>query len=134
MLDNAFKENINMRNAFGLIDFYRDNHWTPDNSNTTIPRPSHVNFANNGRSTNQYMFDNDFLRLRTVNFGYTFPTHITDNIGLASLRVFMQAENPFTWGNAADRGTDPEIAGFDGTSSYNWGIRKTITGGVHLQF
>lgn len=134
MLDNAFRENINMRNAFGLIDFYRDNHWTPENRDTTIPRPSHVNFADNGRSSNQYMFDNDFLRLRTVNLGYTFPSQITDNIGLTSLRVFMQAENPFTWGNAADRGTDPEIAGFDGSSDYNWGIRKTITGGVHLQF
>lgn len=134
MLDGAFRENINMRNAFGLIDYWLDNHWTPERREVRIPRPSHTSFRDNGRTSNQYMFDNDFVRLRTVNIGYTFPSTFLNSVNISKLRVFAQAENLFTWGNAADRGTDPEIAGFDGTSDYNWGIRKTFVGGLQLQF
>ncbi len=134
MNDVAYRENINMRNAFGLIDVWRDNHWSPENRNTFIPRPSHRNFRDNGRTSNQYFYDNDFVRLRTLNIGYTMPKSITDKLRITSLRIFAQGENLFTWGAAADRGTDPEIAGFDGQSDYNWGIRKTFTGGLQFQF
>lgn len=134
MYDNAFNENINMRNAFGLIDYWRDNHWSPENRNTDIPRPSHSNWADNGRTTNQYMYNNDFVRLRTLNLGYTLPSSVANYLNITSLRIFVQGDNLFTWGPAADRGTDPELAGFNGSSAYNWGIRKTVTAGLHFQF
>lgn len=133
MLDTAWRENTAMRNAFGLIDYYRDNHWTPDNRNTDIPRPS-VNNANNRRTTSQFLFKNDFVRLRNLNIGYTFPESICKKMKVSNFRVFIQGDNLLTFGEAQDRGTDPEIAGFDGTSDYNWGIRKTITGGINVQF
>ena len=134
MLDNAFRENINMRNAFGLVDYWLDNHWTPDNPDAVIPRPSHRNFADNGRTTNQYMYENDFIRLRNLNIGYNFPRSFTDILNIKAFKLFVQADNLITWGNAQKRGTDPEIAGFDGSSDYNWGVRKTISGGVNIQF
>jgi TonB-linked SusC/RagA family outer membrane protein len=134
MVDNAWRENTNMRNAFGLIDYWLDNHWTPENPDARIPRPSHVNFNDNGRSTDQFMFNNDFLRLKTLNLGYTIPSKITNRFNIKVLRLFAQADNLFTWGEAAKRGTDPEIAGFDGNSDYNYGIRKMFVGGIQFTF
>ena len=133
MLDTAWRENTAMRNAFGLIDYYRDNHWTPDNRITDIPRPS-VNNPNNRRTTSQFLYNNDFVRLRNLNIGYTFPESFNKILNITSFRLFVQGDNLITWGPASDRGTDPEIAGFDGTSDYNWGIRKTINGGINVQF
>ena len=134
MYDAAWQEMINMRNAFGLTTYWIDNHWTPDNPNARIPRPSHKKNRDNGRATNQYMFGNDFLRLRNVNIGYTLPQSIANKIGVNKLRIFAQAENLATWGSAADRGTDPEVAGFDGATNYNYAARKTLVGGVQIQF
>ncbi|UJH67841.1 SusC/RagA family TonB-linked outer membrane protein [Allomuricauda sp. SCSIO 65647] len=133
MLDTAWRENTAMRNAFGLIDYYRDNHWTPENRITDIPRPS-VNNPNNRRTTSQFLYNNDFVRLRNLNIGYTFPEAFNKVLNIKSFRLFVQGDNLITWGKANDRGTDPEIAGFDGTSDYNWGIRKTINGGINVQF
>lgn len=133
LYDSAWAENTAMRNAFGLIDYYRDNHWTPDNRFTDIPRPS-VNDVDNRRVTSQFLFKNDFVRLRNVNIGYTFPDSFNKALGITNFRLFVQGDNLFTWGEAQKRGTDPEIAGFDGNDDYNWGIRKTINGGINVQF
>ncbi|MCG8307310.1 MAG: TonB-dependent receptor [Cytophagales bacterium] len=134
MYDVVWRENVNMRNAFGLITYWIDNHWTPENTEARIPRPSHKNFGDNGRATNQYMFTNDFLRLRNLNIGYTLPQSVSNKIRVGSLRVFAQGENLATWGPAARRGTDPEVAGFDGITNYNYAVRKTVVGGIQIQF
>lgn len=133
MLDNAWREGTSMRTNFGLLTYFRDNHWTPENRFTDIPRPA-VNNPDNRRTTSQFLFNNDFVRLRNLNIGYTFPKSFNKVLNIKSFRLFVQGDNLITWGAAKKRGTDPEIAGFDGTSVYNWGIRKTITGGINVQF
>lgn len=136
MNDGLYKESTTMRNAFALTDMYEEKRWTPENrEGAYFQKASHVNYADNSRTSDQWLFNNSFLRLRNINFGYTFPKTILSKVGITNLRLFLQGENLLTFGSAVKRHTDPESMQFDGgTKSDTYGARKTITGGINLSF
>ena len=49
----------------------------------------------------------DFIKLRNVVVGYTFPRRICHRMGMNSLRLRFQANNLATW-KKNDLGVDPE--------------------------
>jgi len=36
----------------------------------------------------------DFLKIRNISLGYNFPRQLTDNLGLSSLKLYLQVQNP----------------------------------------
>ncbi|WP_207424343.1 SusC/RagA family TonB-linked outer membrane protein [Desertivirga brevis] len=72
--------------------FRAENRWTPDNINGTMPG-SGGNF-NQFSEFNQYSAS--FLRLKTVEIGYTLPKKVVNRIGLKDMRVYTNAFNVFT--------------------------------------
>lgn len=68
--------------------------WTPDNRVTDIPALRATNLA--GVTSDRYLRNADFLRLRFASFGYNLPKDALDSIGIASLRLFANGENLFT--------------------------------------
>ncbi len=106
--------------------------WTPTNTNTTL-------FRAGGAGPNAYssriVEDASFLRLKTVDLGYTIPTTISQKLKLRKARVYASAQNLFTLTNYS--GYDPEVAvyyspltpGFD-YSSYP--RPKTIVFGLNV--
>jgi hypothetical protein len=47
-----------------------------------------------------------YLRLRSVELGYTIPKSISNNMRLQGLRVYANANNVFTWSDI--KNFDPE--------------------------
>ncbi len=45
----------------------------------------------------RYLLNAAYLRLKNLTIGYTLPTRLTENIGLANLRVFVSGENLTEW-------------------------------------
>jgi TonB-linked SusC/RagA family outer membrane protein len=107
MYDADYTEGVRWRRGFNLSKQILDR-WTPDNKNTNIPRISEFTQANVSVYSSQYLFDNTFVRLRNLTFGYAVPASLLKRIHIGSFRVYAQATNLFTWGAAARRGTDPE--------------------------
>lgn len=67
----------------------------------------------------------DYLRLKTVEVGYTLPQGLTKKVGMSSLRVFASGQNVLTF-SAVDF-FDPEIPGgsaqyYPQTKVYNLGL------------
>ncbi|ULC60226.1 TonB-dependent receptor [Flaviramulus sp. BrNp1-15] len=86
---------------------------------------------NHASRSTRFLFDNDYVRLKSLTFGYNLPSSITEKIGLSSFRLFIQADNILTW--QSHKGIDPEQA-FNGLTSNRSPLSKTITTGAIVQF
>ncbi|MEL6141339.1 MAG: SusC/RagA family TonB-linked outer membrane protein, partial [Bacteroidota bacterium] len=82
------------------------NAWRPDNRDTDVPEARRR--QNGGQHSTRYLSDADFLRLRTVQLGYTF-NNINNSGG--SVRIYASGANLLTFTDFA--GLDPEASGQD---------------------
>ena len=66
-------------------------------------------------------FDGTFIKVRNINFGYTFNDVTLKKIGFTSLRLYTSIQNPFIFSNyrSEHKGIDPEtfIDGEQGVES-----------------
>jgi hypothetical protein len=93
------------------------NAWTPENTNTTIPKIENQNsFSTAGVFNSYFVEDASYLRMRTLTLGYTFSPSLMERLKINRLRVYTQAVNLFTL--TGYTGLDPELAG----SSASFGI------------
>ncbi|WP_461089847.1 SusC/RagA family TonB-linked outer membrane protein [Spirosoma gilvum] len=112
-----------------LSGFHRDNnqlagryeqikvdYWTPNNPTNEFPRPNSSQEFPVYNSAIIY-FDGTFVKVRNINFGYTFPSSITSKLHLQSLRLFTSIQQPFIFSSYRSKynGVDPETS--DGTVS-----------------
>lgn len=103
--------------------------WTPDNRVTDIPSLGATNI-DPGVTSDRFLLDSDFLRLRFIQLGYNFDSAMLDKTFLNSARVYVNAENLATWTNW--RGSDPES---QRQSEYNrYPTPQTISLGLDLNF
>jgi TonB-linked SusC/RagA family outer membrane protein len=82
----------------------------------------------NARYSDQYIFNNDFVRLKNVMLGYTLPQSLVAKWGLSSLRVYFRGDNLLTFGSAKKRGTDPENFGYDSNLGTMMGVTAASSG------
>ena len=73
------------------------NSWRPDNQNTDIPRFSKTDGADNKWAyTDRWLEDGSYIRLKTLDIGYTLPKVLTKKIKLENVRIYTSMENLFT--------------------------------------
>ncbi|UZR97554.1 SusC/RagA family TonB-linked outer membrane protein [Chondrinema litorale] len=113
-LVEPFHSNYSYTMYTNQLDF-----WTPINPDAEYPRlaaPGSASNSNNyGKSSDLYLFDASYIRLKNIQLGYTFPTPWMDKIGVKSLRFYVNAQNLFTLSNITF--IDPESTEFDGNMS-----------------
>lgn len=107
--------------------------WTPENKNAKLPRFSTTYGNYMGSYSSKFLYDNTFFRLRNITLGYTLPKSLTSKFLINSLRVFAQADNILTTGNAQKRGTDPEQS-IDGIAGNRFPVTKSVSFGLQLNF
>lgn len=82
---------------------------------------------NNYRNSSFWLKSNDYLRLKNVELGYSFPKMLMSRIGMEKVRVYVTGLNLYTWDYL--KIFDPEIA--DGNGTYpqqmvvNFGVSLT---------
>lgn len=105
------------------------------NENTSIPayRSNNRGDANFNGSSDFFLEDGSFIRLRNVVVSYGLPNDVVSKIGLTRARIFMNAQNVLTISKYT--GLDPEVGGnniqlkgidrglIPITASYNLGLR-----------
>lgn len=108
--------------------------WTPDNTNTDVPRASSTN---NPEVSSRWVEDGSYLRLKNLALGYNFSEKSLEKIHLKYLRIYVSAQNIWTWTNYT--GFDPEVSYQD--SNRNVGLDymgypniKSYTLGLNLRF
>ena len=83
------------------------NRWTPENTNTDIPR---ANFARPRRIYSALVEDGSFLRLQTLTLGYQLPSRLV--WGAKAGRVYVTGQN--LWIATKYSGFDPEVNSMGG--------------------
>jgi len=86
------------------------NRWTQDNPNAAVPITLGTNGLNNIFSS-RIIEDGSFLRLKTIQFGYTIPSKLIKKTGVTSIYLYGSAQNVFTWTNYS--GIDPEVSTYN---------------------
>ncbi|QDK78470.1 TonB-dependent receptor [Spirosoma sp. KCTC 42546] len=130
-----------------LSGFHRDNnqlagryqqikvdYWTPNNPTNEFPRPNSSQEFPVYNAAIIY-FDGSFVKVRNINFGYTFPASITSKLRLQSLRLFTSIQQPFIFSSYRSKynGVDPETS--DGTVSNGvTPATRVTTFGLNVKF
>lgn len=110
------------------------NAWTPDNTNTNLPRFENTsNFSTNAVLNSYYVEKASYFRCRSLKVGFNLPAKLTSKIGFDKLRVFAQTTNLFTLTNYS--GTDPEVSGVDtnfGVDVGNYPANRQLLVGLNV--
>jgi len=89
--------------------------WTGEGTSNKIPALKSGD-ASNWVCSDIYIQDGSYLRLKNISLGYTVPRQYTKKAGIERFRMYVRAENLFTW--TKYWGFDPEI----GSSSTSMGV------------
>ncbi len=109
------------------------NYWTRNNPTNDFPAPDASLQAPVYSSTMQYQ-DGSFVKVRSINLGYTFPVSLLSKAKINSLRFYVSVENPFIIYSPfvkAGYGPDPEGNGYGG--AINSTASNNVTGNLSRQ-
>ena len=82
--------------------------WSPTNTGAELPALSETILNNEFTSANSFFVrDGSYLRLRTLQIGYTLPDTIASKLGASSARVYYNGTNLLTLTDFT--GLDPEV-------------------------
>lgn len=113
-----------------FLQEFADGRWTTENPSSTKPRTFNREDEYWISQANTYWFRNtDYLRLKNVQLGYTFPSELVDRINMKSARIYVNAINLFTIDEF--KVFDPETDNQDGTV---YPQKKTFNVGVNVTF
>lgn len=113
-----------------LLKAYADNHWSEDNRNlyATWPRLSARRIANNSVTSTWFMRNGAFLRLKTVELGYTLPVALTRRIKVEKTRIYASGINLFAISKF--KMWDVEMGG----NGLGYPVQRVINVGAQLSF
>lgn len=120
--------------------------WTPVNIDARWPRlaatGSASNLNNYWNTSDIFLLNAAYLRLKNIQIGYTLPERISRKAGMSKLRFFVNAENLLTW--SATGFWDPEntefgnsmggLKGATANSGRSYPFLKYIGFGVNVEF
>jgi len=92
----------------------------PKNVNTDIPRAVLGDPNQNLRASSRFIEDGSYLRLKTLNLGYTFPEQFAKRFKVDRFRVYVGAKNILTLTKYS--GYDPEVGSDDARYNLSRGI------------
>ena len=129
---SGFHQNNNA--LAGRYEQIKVDYWTPNNPTNEFPRPnSSQEFP--VKNTAIIYFDGSFVKVRNINFGYTFPQSVAQKLHLQSLRLFTSIQQPFIFSSYRSKynGVDPEST--DGTVSNSiTPATRVTTFGLNVKF
>jgi len=113
-----------------LLQVYADDYWSTTNRNIYAlwPRLSDHIIQNNVQRNTWFMRDGSFLRLKSLEFGYTIPRSIIDRYMISNLRFYISGTNLLTF-SKFDL-WDPEMGG----NGLGYPIQKVFNLGIQLSF
>ena len=115
-------------------------HWTTPGQVARYPKVVFGDNVSNGTSfpTDFNTYRGDFLKVKTINLGYTLPKNMLNKVGIRSVRVYVTGQNLLVFTKYP--GPDPEVAS-NGTANSTPGVDRntvgngrTLTAGFSLKF
>lgn len=114
----------------GLLQGIADSYWSEDNRNMQAfwPRLSSNVNSNNAQTSNWWMRNGSFLRLKTVELGYNLSGKSVEKLGIGSIRLYANGTNLFV--KSSFKMWDPE----QGSNGLGYPLQKVFNFGLNVQF
>jgi len=127
-VDNDGNSSVISKNA--LLQVYADSHWSTNNQDQYAlwPRLSNRVISNNTQRSTWFMRDGSFLRLKSVELGYTLPEKMTQRLNVKDLRFYVSGTNLLSFSKF--KLWDPEMAG----NGLGYPIQKVYNVGIQFSF
>ena len=117
--------------------------WTPENTNTDVPRLSTASSDDPGVASqtpyDRFLTSSNYLCLNNLSVGYTLPKKIVTPLSVNSVRVYFAGENLFLL--TKRQGMDPRynygigsMTSGGGLASGSYSAMRSITGGITVTF
>lgn len=125
----ASQGNVLPANARKMFYYYNADDPNDPNNNINAEYPRML-YANEGtyQSSNFYLYDASYFKLKFLQIGYTLPKSLTKKWGINNIRVFASGENLITITDYP--GVDPEI----GSDVNVYPISRVFSGGINITF
>ena len=106
--------------------------WREDNPGGEFPRLSLVPASSNNAYSSSFWYrKGDYLRLKSLQIGYTFPQRWIKIVGMDNLRVYAEGQNLMTISQLSKYNIDPEQPG---VSNGYYPQQRVISMGLKLIF
>lgn len=113
-----------------LLKALADNHWSEENQDlyALYPRLGTTRnvIENNLQSSTWWMRDGSFMRLKSVEIGYTVPSHVMSRFKITNCRIYFSGMNLLTFSKF--KMWDPEQGG----NAFNYPIQKVYNIGINV--
>ncbi|WP_289200627.1 SusC/RagA family TonB-linked outer membrane protein [Phocaeicola sartorii] len=120
--------------SFGenFTEYVYKNRWQKPGDITDVPRLEAFGASN--KASSQFLMDGDYLKIRSLTLGYTFPSKWTEKAFISRLRLYVQADNIYTFGAGNYRGFDPSGIGANGVQWWNFPTPRNVVFGANISF
>ena len=105
--------------------------WRGEGTSNTMPRAVFSDPNKNNRTSDRFLEDGSYLRLKNLSLGYTLPQSLTQKAAMQQVRVSFSAQNIFTLTRYT--GLDPEVGG-SGVDNNVYPITRNFTFGLNVTF
>ncbi|MFT3675279.1 MAG: TonB-dependent receptor [Chitinophagaceae bacterium] len=130
MINNSLNRYLNSFNTWGNmgVDYY-NGYWTPTRPSQRYPAPRVGSAYANGDGTDANLQKGDYLRLRNIELGYSFPANsFVRRIKSTGMRIYASVQNAFTW----TQFTGYDVESGDNTNPYP--NARTFMAGLSINF
>ncbi len=115
-----------------VLKAFADDHWSDDNHNLYALYPRLGTTTNNINNTLQpstwWLRNGAFMRLKSVELGYTIPRKMLQNLKIENIRLYFNGLNLLTW--SSFKLWDPELGG----NGFSYPIQKVFNVGLNVNF
>ena len=113
-----------------LLNAWANDHWSENDRNlyAAWPRLSDQLVDNNNRNSTWWLRDGSFLRLKSVEFGYSIPDKLASKVNLSSARIYINGSNLVTFSKF--KLWDVEMGG----NGLGYPIQQVVNLGLNLNF
>jgi hypothetical protein len=125
-------DNLGSQNKLNFVP------WSPSNTSSNYPRALDSDPNQNLRNSSYFVEDGSFLRIKTIQLGYSVPVAKLSKLNMTRLRLYGSVQNPFTFTNYS--GLDPEVGNQGGSNltagidNFVYPIARVFSLGLNVQF
>ncbi|MBL4561326.1 MAG: TonB-dependent receptor [Labilibaculum sp.] len=133
---NGVMDNTSMTKPFyhggNSPKYLLENSWREDNRDGEFPRLAVVTASSNNAFSSSFWYrKGDYLRVKSLQIGYTVPKHLIQKIGMDNVRIYAEGQNLLTFSQLSKYNIDPEQPG---VSNGYYPQQRIISMGVNLTF
>jgi hypothetical protein len=111
--------------------FNKDSQWLPG----TFPATRDINSASSVHlENNLWRRDASYMRIKTLEFGYTIPQKYLRKLKIDNLRIYVNGSNLYTFCDKLLKDFDPERGEGEYGAEYGYPLTKSYNVGLNITF